>query len=79
MQSHTLDFGGYEHAHLDHVAVFTGQCVEAVVDVAQVVSDVLPNDGTLQPGVDGDLLERGRQSPSEDIHTRFLLALELLG
>src|SRR5690606_15086219 len=63
--------------HLEHVAVFAGEGVEAVV-VLVLRLDVLGDDGAVVAGVDGDLLDGGGDGAADDVDADLLIADEAL-
>src|SRR5579871_110302 len=67
---------GIEHARLDQVFVFVGQCVVAEVDVLRVV-DLAQNHCTFFAGVLGDLAQRLLQSFLHDVDTNLLVTFQL--
>src|SRR5580658_3106306 len=79
LQRQAGDLSRVDDAHLDHVAVFAGVCVEAEVLVLRV-ADLADHDSAFETGVEGDLAGRLLKGALHDADSdRFVIVeLELL-
>src|SRR4051794_12145697 len=74
LQGGAFDLGRDDDAHLDQVAVLVGQGVVAVVDVL-VGLDLLGDDGAVDAGVFGDLLDGGFDGAADDVDADALVVV----
>src|SRR5437762_3513089 len=72
LQRRALDLGRDEDAHLEHVAVLVGQGVVAEVVLLRLL-DLLRDDGAVDAGVLGDLLERALDGAADDLDADLLV------